>query len=266
MNKMLVAVFNNEPAAYKGLKALKDLHDSGDITLYATSVIVKDLSGTVSVKQSADEGPVGTAAGLLTGALVGLLGGPVGAAAGAYVGGLAGLFYDVNQSGVDIQFVDDVSEVLLPGRAAVIADVEETWTTPINTKIHPLGGILFRRERSQVAEDQIARDNAAFDAELQQLDDELAQASAENKAAVKQQIDSIKKKIEANRAKSKARIEQLKTETDAKVATLKEQMKTATAEQKANIEKNMADLKADAETRHTKLKEAAKLTKEAMAG
>src|SRR6185369_345427 len=122
MNKMLVAVFTNEADAYKGVNALKDLHNSGDITLYASSVIVKDRTSSVSVKQSDDEGPIGTALGLLTGALVGLLGGPVGAAAGAYVGGLGALLYDVNQSGVDYQFVDDVSEVLLPGRAAVIAD------------------------------------------------------------------------------------------------------------------------------------------------
>src|SRR4030095_1114312 len=139
MNKMLLAVFTNEADAYKGVNALKDLHNSGDITVYATSVIVKDRTGLVSAKQSEDEGPVGTAVGLLTGALVGLLGGPVGAAAGAYVGGLSGLLYDANQSGVDVQFVDDVSAVLLPGRAAVIADIDETWTTPINSRLHPLG-------------------------------------------------------------------------------------------------------------------------------
>ncbi len=35
MNKMLLAVFDNEAAAFEGLKALKDLHESGDITLYS---------------------------------------------------------------------------------------------------------------------------------------------------------------------------------------------------------------------------------------
>ena len=56
MNKMLVAVFDTEPAAYEGLHALKDLHEDGDITLYATAVLVKDSAGTVSVKQTADRG------------------------------------------------------------------------------------------------------------------------------------------------------------------------------------------------------------------
>lgn len=30
MNKMIVAVFNNETAAFEGLSALKDLHKDGD--------------------------------------------------------------------------------------------------------------------------------------------------------------------------------------------------------------------------------------------
>ena len=42
MNKMLVAVFDTEPAAYEGLNALTELHADGDITLYATAVLVKD--------------------------------------------------------------------------------------------------------------------------------------------------------------------------------------------------------------------------------
>ena len=56
MNKMLVAVFDTERAAYEGLHALKELHNEGDITLYATAVLVKDAAGTVSVKQTADRG------------------------------------------------------------------------------------------------------------------------------------------------------------------------------------------------------------------
>lgn len=266
MNKMLVAIFDDESTAYEGLSALTDLHNRGDITLYAAAVISKDSSGRINVERAADEGPIGTALGTLTGSLVGLLGGPVGVVAGAAAGGLTGNLYDLNKSGVDVEFVDDVAEVLLPGRVAVIADIEETWTTPVNTKIHQLGGLVFRRERSQVVEDQLARESAAFNAELDQLDAELAQASAENKAAVKEQIDAVKKKIETTRAKSKARIEQLKTETDAKVSSLKEQIKKGTSEQKANIEKNMADLKADLEARNAKLKKAGELAKQAIVG
>ena len=86
MNKMLIAVFETETKAYEGLSALKGLHANGDITLYATAVISKDQNGQVRVKDSADEGPIGTGVGLLTGSLLGLLGGPVGLAIGAFTG------------------------------------------------------------------------------------------------------------------------------------------------------------------------------------
>src|SRR5690242_16242841 len=109
MNKMLVAVFDTEPAAYEGLQALKNLHMNGDITLYATAVVVKDSSGAVNVKQTADEGPLGTVLGMLTGSLVGLLAGPVGVAIGLSAGGLTGLIVDLSESEVNIDFIDEVS-------------------------------------------------------------------------------------------------------------------------------------------------------------
>ena len=193
MNKMMVAVVDTESAAYEGLQALKELHREGDITLYATAVLTKDVAGIVSVQQTADRGPLGTALGVLSGSVVGLaaggagaaaglaagsVAGPVGAAVGFSMGGLAGLIADMDRSGVNIDFADDVSRFLLPGKSAVLAEVQETWEAPVDTSLGKLGGMVFRRLRSEVVEDQLARESAAFDAELDQLDAELAPASA----------------------------------------------------------------------------------------
>ena len=52
MNKLLVAVFDNESAADAGLNALRTLHAAGDITLYATGVLARDAKGVVSVKKT----------------------------------------------------------------------------------------------------------------------------------------------------------------------------------------------------------------------
>jgi uncharacterized membrane protein len=71
---MIVAVFDREAAAFEGLSALKDLHRDGDITLYSSAVIAKDKDGNIEAKQAADSGPVGTSVGLLTGALIGIVG------------------------------------------------------------------------------------------------------------------------------------------------------------------------------------------------
>ncbi|MGZ5255974.1 MAG: DUF1269 domain-containing protein, partial [Flavitalea sp.] len=120
MNKMLIAVFETETKAYEGLSALKGLHKDGDITLYAAAVIHKNKNGEIQVKESADEGPIGTGVGLLTGSLIGLLAGPVGLAIGAFTGSVAGLIYDVNVDDVNTTFADDVSEALGKGKTAVV--------------------------------------------------------------------------------------------------------------------------------------------------
>jgi uncharacterized membrane protein len=264
MNKMLVAVFDTEAAAFEGLSALEDLHREGAITLYATAVIGKDTSGTVSVKQSADPGPVGTALGLLTGSLLGLLAGPVGVAVGAYAGGLTGLTFDLVRFGIGADFLDEASQALTPGKVAVLAEVEETWVTPVDTRLGKLGGVVFRRQRSEVVEDQLAREAAALDAELKQLQEELGQASAEDKAAVRKEIDAVKHKLEAKRDQVEARLEQIKSEAEAKIDTLRAQMQQASDRQKAKNEKRIAELQAEYAARHAKLEQAQKLIQEAL--
>ena len=127
MDKMLVTVFDDERKAYEGARALKELHAEGSLTLYSAGVISKDSKGTLSVKQAADKGPAGTAVGWATGALIGLLGGPVGAAVGAASGTVAGSLYDLAQVGVDGDFLQEVLRQLLPGKTAVVAEIDEEW-------------------------------------------------------------------------------------------------------------------------------------------
>jgi uncharacterized membrane protein len=265
MNKMLVAVFDTEAAVFEGLSALKDLHRGGDITLYSSAVIAKDKSGNVELKQEADPGPVGTALGLLAGSLLGILGGPAGLAVGASIGGLAGLVFDVNKSGVDVTFVDDVSKALTSGKFAVLAEIEESWTTPVDARLHKLDGIVFRRLRGEVVADQLMRESAAFEADLKALNDDLKQAAAESRAAIQKDIDTMKKQIKVVQDQAKARLDQTKAETDAKVKALQDQAKAASGMAKARIEKRIAVAKADFETRSKKLSQAWTLTKEALA-
>jgi len=264
MNKMLVAVFNNEMVASEGVSALKELHKDGAITLYATAVLVKDAGGKVSVKQSADEGPIGTALGMLVGSMVGLLAGPVGLAVGVSVGGLTGLITDLTKSGFDVQFVDDVSKALSPGKAAVLAEVEESWTAPVDARLGKLGGLVFRRLRSEVVEDQLARESAAFKTEVTQLEEELVQAHAEDKAAIQAHLDDAQKKVQVMQRQAHARIDQTKHEADAKITALRGQIEHASERQKAKIEKRIAGVTADLEARHAKLKEAGRLASQAL--
>ena len=264
MNRMLVAVFDNEPKAFEGLSALKALHDGGDITLYGTAVLVKDSSGKVSTKRATDPGPVGTAVGMFAGSMVGLLAGPVGLAVGASFGGLAGLLFDLEKTGTNIQFVDDVSRAMTPGKTAVLADVEENWTTPVDTRIGTLGGTVFRRPRYEVVDDQLAREAAATEQEIKDLKEELSQAHTEHKAAIQKQLDDAKKKLQATRDQIRSRIDQARRDVEAKMTALGEQLRQAHDRQKGRVEKRIAAVKADLEARIAKLEAAGKTAMEAL--
>ncbi len=145
MDKMLVVVFDSEAKAYEGSKALQELQDEGSINLYAKAVITRDASGKVVVKQEGDQGPIGTTVGLLTGSLVGLIGGPVGFVLGGGAGMSMGLLYDLVKLGVDEDYLEEVKKSLLPGKAAVVAEVWEEWTTPVDTRMEALGGEIYAR-------------------------------------------------------------------------------------------------------------------------
>src|ERR1700730_17390822 len=122
MDKMLVAVFDSDAAAFDGLTALRDLHRDGDITLYGYAVIVKDKTGKISVRQAPEEGgaPFGAALGLLTGKLLEVLRGPAGLAIGASLPGLTGFLFDLDMSRLGPKFLDEVVQALTPGKAAVL--------------------------------------------------------------------------------------------------------------------------------------------------
>lgn len=81
-------------------RALRELHAEGSLTVYAMAIIAKNADGQISVKQAADQGPIGFALGGLIGGLTGLLGGPAGAAIGLSAGAFAGAMTDLLNAGV----------------------------------------------------------------------------------------------------------------------------------------------------------------------
>ena len=89
MDKFVAVVVDDEATAYKATEALKDLHTKGDLVVYAHGVITKDADGNVSLNQATDQGPIGTAFGMLMGAMVGVLAGPAAVASGAVAAGSA---------------------------------------------------------------------------------------------------------------------------------------------------------------------------------
>jgi uncharacterized membrane protein len=265
MNKMLVAVFDNENNAFEGLSALKDLHNTGDITLYATAVVSKNEKGELRVDNAADEGPIGTATGLLTGSLIGLIGGPVGLAIGAMTGSFAGLIFDVNTDDINTTFVDEVSNALIKGKTALIAEIDEGWTVPVDTKLEALNGLVFRRLRDEVAEDQLVRESEAIEAEYRNLEEELKEAKEQDKAAIKSAMAQLQNKAHATEELVRKKLNETRSQLDAKVSTMEEQMKHARERRKARMHKRINEVKQEYKLRTEKLKQASKLVDEALA-
>jgi uncharacterized membrane protein len=258
-NKILVSVFDTEPKSFEGLSALKDLHCQGDITVYATSVIVKDRAGVVAIRQATEEGPLGTLLGAVTGGLVGLIAGPAGAAMGASLGSLGGLTYDLSKVGVGIDFIEEIGAFLTPGKAAVIADVDETWVTPVNSRLRPLGAMTFRRLPGEVIDDQLTRESIAGEQELRELQAELRESSSEAKGQLWKSIEVQQQKLEATADRIQTAIGEADADFEARFTTLRKQQAKAPALWQARITARIDELEASHEVRKAKLEDARRL-------
>ncbi len=264
MNKILIGSFKTEVDAYNGLDALKKLHEQGDITLWASAVLVKGADGTANVKYTDAIGPVGTVLGSVTGATVGLLGGPAGAVTGATVGGVTGFMMDLGNSGIDMDFLDEVSQALPAGEAFILAEIDEDWVTPVDAAFEKAGGVAVRRPRSEVIEDQLARNSEALNREIKEIREELKADKDEKKAQAKKSLQSLQEKVKNVDEKAKERIHQINEEAKAKVEKLKAQMVNAKNEQKKKLETRIDEIKTDHVVRSEKLRQARELTREAL--
>jgi uncharacterized membrane protein len=265
MNKMLIAIFDNETAADTGLQALRTLHAEGDITLYATGVIARDASGKVSVKESMDAGPVGAGMGLALGSLIGLLGGPVGVAVGAVTGTVVGAVRDFWAAGVGLDFIEVAERLLQPGKVALLAEIEEEWVIPVDTALEAAGGQVFRRSRTEVAEAQFDHDIAAFKSEIKGLEAEASQASGAAKSRLQAKLATAKESLDAALQRAKDRVEALRQEADAKAGSLKLQLSQAKGDAKTRIEERVKRVQSAYHARGAKLSQAWDLAKEALA-
>jgi uncharacterized membrane protein len=216
MERMLVVVFENEKKAYEGASALRQLEREGSLTVYAAAVVAKNADGATTPKKIDDLDPVGTLAGSSVGALIGLLGGPLGVAIGATSGFTLGALSDISEARVGDDFVEEVAKTLKPNTVAVIAEVEEDWVTPVDTRMEALGGVVVRRALWDVSEQMRKEHIAAMQADLAQLKAEVQTASAERKATLQARVDRLQASIDGQQKKAQAFFEAFQARRQAK--------------------------------------------------
>src|SRR6266850_2247710 len=157
MHNYVAVVFDDRSKAYEGLHALWQLDDAAEVTIHGTAVVHRDPLGNFQVDTKETHPALATAVGVGVGALLGLLAGPAGAAGGAAVGaatgGMVGVTADLVRADNRDQAATETRFVLGAGQSAVIADVSEDWTSPIDTQMRKLGGIVYRRAKSDLEDD-----------------------------------------------------------------------------------------------------------------
>jgi uncharacterized membrane protein len=245
MEKLIVVVFgDNEPKALEGLRVLHELDREGEISIYDAQMIVKTPNGPVRTIKNEDKVAVPLiAGGTAVGALIGLLGGPVGAAIGAAAGAVVGSIGDAEETGITDEFVYDVSLALTPGKVAMVADIDEGWVTPLDTRMEQIGGVVFRRVRTLVEHTQDDRDAAAHKAEMEELKAERQHARADRLAKIDARIDHLRAKMEAAIERKRAKMRAREQEREARVKALQAKANQSAGEIRRRQEDRIAAIR-----------------------
>ena len=157
---MFVAVFDSEHQARDASRALDALHEADTIGLNASAIITKTKGGAITVVQARRIAPEGALGATALGTLIGMLAGPVGLAVGAATGLAIGATAHLFDTQVERGFLAEVERALEPGRSALVAQIYEKVTGPVNERIAALGGRVFRRALSDVADEQYEKNVA----------------------------------------------------------------------------------------------------------
>jgi uncharacterized membrane protein len=162
---VIIATFENRNQAYEAARDIDRLDDSV-IHVQSGAIVEKDMLGNVTWLDSKGlASPWGTiggsTGGALLGALVGTLAGPAGtmtgaqvgaaaAATGGLLGGTVGATIDIADAGLKEDYIAAVTGRLLPGHAALVAEVEEYSTQAVDEAVWRHSGVVFRHPTSYV--------------------------------------------------------------------------------------------------------------------
>lgn len=265
MSKFVVVTFPDETKAYQGVSALNELHGEGSITLYGTLVVERGADGKLITKQRTSEAAIGVGLGSLFGALVGVFGGPVGVAVGLAAGGTVGGLGGYVHGQVSDEFLEDVTGAMNAGTFAVLAEVSEPWTAPIDARMAPLGGKVLRENREDAVDDLIEKRVEARRAYLDEKKVARQTRKAEKmQAHLDEDIADARDKLQRTADKARIRLDETKKELLEKLRTLEEQAARAKPGTKEQIEERIAEIRKDFAEREQKLAHAWEVAQEAL--
>jgi len=247
---MLVVVFENEDKAIEGSHVLRGLDGDGFIAVYDAAIISKNADGTTSVKHGGEYRALETLTGVAVGSLIGLLvgplgvlGGALGAATGAVGGTLVGALSDFENIRVGSDFIADVAKEIVPGKAALVAEIEEEEITPVDESMETLGGHVLRRSLHELKHEENEQDIATLKAEIEHSKAEHAAARAERKAKLEARIAALNTKLEEKIEQAKVRRQEMRRHAEARLEALEAKATQSKQDIKARHEQRIARAK-----------------------
>lgn len=154
MSNLFVVAYNDLATANQVRDKLFELGKQHLVELEDAVVVERRDDGRIKLHQAVSHTTVGAAGGALWGGLIGmlffapLLGAAVGAAAGAAGGAMT-------DTGVDDQFMKDLSQNLRPGAAALFVLVKQAAGDKVIPQLAPYGGQLVQTSLSQEDEEHL---------------------------------------------------------------------------------------------------------------
>ncbi|RFS26380.1 DUF1269 domain-containing protein [Chitinophaga silvatica] len=207
MTNLIIISYLNEIQAREGAKRLAEIESIGDITIYESVLFKKDERDNIIILQEDISSGTGTIAGMAIGGLIGALAGPVGLVVGLLLGTLTGIAYESDSYSFSEDFAKRIAAGLLPGMAAIIAEVDEEDHVFLDTYAKETHGTLIRTDADAVYEVFDDRQVEAWDAQI-------ASDRSRLKTATASERDAIWKNIGILKEKRRLRLAELKTDAE----------------------------------------------------
>jgi len=168
---VLVAAFDSETGADQALDELKQSRDEKLVGVQAAVAMYKDAEGQIHFKDVGLTPGKGALAGVVLGAVVGVLTGGTGlalGAVGALVGGLAGK--KKQESRLSTDRVNQLAASLPPASSAAVVVMEPGWVAVLQESLELLGAdVLTVHIPAELGQQPDADQEAAYAAFLSQV-------------------------------------------------------------------------------------------------
>ena len=136
VDRLLVAVFDSESKAYEGSRILRQLGEQGRLGLRAMAMVARwnEVEHRPALLIRAKYFDRAVRSDTRKQVLI-----PVAVRLSSGTGA------NLNNARIGDDFIDDVTTALVRGRAAVVAEVDERWTAPVDIGMEAIGGTVYRR-------------------------------------------------------------------------------------------------------------------------